>query len=123
LSDLFVNDDNDKIAAAQSADEVAKIRDEAIAKITNAEATAGLPAAAIVGMDEAIKETQRKADRRIEHLRHAEEAKSKGLPAETRENKDNFSINGTPWDAKTNPVRIAWLPGFANDRLNAAIGR
>ena len=28
-----------------------------------------------------------------------------------------------PWDAKTNPVTIGWLPAFANHWLNAKIGR
>jgi len=28
-----------------------------------------------------------------------------------------------PWDAKTNPVKIGWLPAFANHWLNVKIGR
>jgi hypothetical protein len=34
----------------------------------------------------------------------------------------NISFNGRKWDAKSNPVAMAWLPDFANDWLNTQIG-
>jgi len=33
-----------------------------------------------------------------------------------------FSFNGQPWDAKTNPVEVTWLPQAANRRINVALG-
>ena len=32
-------------------------------------------------------------------------------------------FNGKPWDAKTNPVTLSWLPAFANGWINTQIGR
>jgi hypothetical protein len=34
-----------------------------------------------------------------------------------------FNFNGRPWDAKTNPVHVDWLPAAANEQLNEWIGR
>ena len=34
-----------------------------------------------------------------------------------------ISFDGTPWDARTNPLRIGWLPEAANAKLNQQIGR
>jgi hypothetical protein len=36
---------------------------------------------------------------------------------------ESFQFNGKPWDAKTNPVTIGWLPAAANAQLNRWIGR
>jgi hypothetical protein len=124
LNNLVINDDLDKIAAAQSADEVGKLRDEAIARITAAKATPNLPDSVLQDWDKEITMLRQKSDRRIERLQRIEEAKSKGVPppSESREDRDDFSFNDVPWDAKTNPLRVSWLPAFANDRLNGAIG-
>lgn len=35
----------------------------------------------------------------------------------------DISFNDDPWDAKTNPIAVAWLPRFANNWLNAQAGR
>jgi hypothetical protein len=35
----------------------------------------------------------------------------------------NFNFNDRPWDAKTNPVTVSWLPAAANAQLNTWIGR
>src|SRR5690606_22145099 len=32
-------------------------------------------------------------------------------------------FNGRPWDPKTNPVHIGWLPQFANDWINRQVGK
>lgn len=47
--------------------------------------------------------------------------------ATTKETDDdeemNLSFNGEPWDPKTNPIAVSWLPKFANDWINAQVGR
>lgn len=38
----------------------------------------------------------------------------------------NFTIgnfNGKPWDAKSNPIAVTWLPDAANDLMNERLGR
>lgn len=35
----------------------------------------------------------------------------------------DISFNDKPWNAKTNPIAVSWLPRFANDWLNSQAGR
>lgn len=35
----------------------------------------------------------------------------------------DISFNDKPWNAKTNPIAVAWLPRFANNWLNSQAGR
>ncbi len=35
----------------------------------------------------------------------------------------DIAFNDKPWDAKTNPIAVAWLPRFANNWLNSQAGR
>ncbi|MGJ4802738.1 DUF3667 domain-containing protein [Luteimonas sp. SDU82] len=60
------------------------------------------------------------AEERIAAFRHAEE--TGGPPPIPRLHRLQFS-GSEPWDAERNPVRIASLPGFANDWINRQIGR
>ncbi|MCL1634967.1 DUF3667 domain-containing protein [Luteimonas sp. SX5] len=50
---------------------------------------------------------------------------AKATAATNDEDEEDFDIsfNGEPWDAKTNPIAVAWLPRFANDWLNSQAGR
>jgi Protein of unknown function (DUF3667) len=69
-----------------------------------------------------------KADERIKYLDAVADAKAKGIapppnvPSSDDDDDGHFQIKGKEWDAKTNPVRFDWLPAFANDRINIAIG-
>lgn len=42
---------------------------------------------------------------------------------EKGEEEDQWKFNDRPWDAKTNPVDVSFLPGFADRWLNHKIGR
>lgn len=50
---------------------------------------------------------------------------TKPTTATKNEDDDEFDIsfNDKPWDAKTNPIAVAWLPRFANNWLNSQAGR
>ena len=39
------------------------------------------------------------------------------------DNETTLSFNGREWDPKTNPLTVSWWPDFANDWLNAQVGR
>ncbi|MCW5579914.1 MAG: DUF3667 domain-containing protein [Luteimonas sp.] len=54
------------------------------------------------------------AEDRIRRLRAAEQAGQPPPPP----NVAKLSFGDGEWDAEKNPIRIAWLPGFANDWLN-----
>ncbi|MGY1519183.1 DUF3667 domain-containing protein [Luteimonas sp. A482] len=74
-------------------------------------------AAAMTASEAAIRA---QAEERIAAFRHAEQ--TNGPPPVPRLNRLQFS-GSEPWDADTNPVHIASLPGFANDWINHQIGR
>jgi hypothetical protein len=116
MSNVIVSDD---ISIAQTPEEVAKAHAELVAQLGKATG----PEAG--GVAQAIKNADKKAEQRLAYLKRVEEAKAKGAapPIDTSEDSNDVSFNDTPWDAKNNPVHVAWLPTFANDRLNAAIGR
>lgn len=62
------------------------------------------------------------AERRIRELQGLP-ASGQAAEAEALTAPDWFTIDGKPWDAATNPVRLTWLPGFANDWLNRKIAQ
>ena len=37
------------------------------------------------------------------------------------EDDDFISVGGKPWDRETNPVKVPWMPGWANDWINDEI--
>ena len=118
LSDVNMNNvviDDNGIGAAQTPAEVEKARDEIIAKYSKQ---------ADGGAGQAIKNANRKAEQRLAYLKRIEEAKTKGEPPPVDKSEDStdLNFNDVPWDAQKNPVHIAWLPAFANNHLNGAIG-
>ncbi|GAA5000968.1 DUF3667 domain-containing protein [Pseudoluteimonas lycopersici] len=117
-----INDDGDgsRIGRATTVAEVEKTRDEAIAKLDEAITKAGKSPGATVGLRAAQGEIRTDAANRIRDLQAAA-AKGEPPPPPTPA---TFSFDdGGNWDPKTNPVKVGWLPGFANDWLNAQIGR
>jgi hypothetical protein len=117
-----INDDGDgsRIGRATTVAEVERIRDEAISELDQAIAVAGKSPGAAVGLRAAQGEIRTEAANRIRALQDAA-AKGEPPPPPTQ---GTFSFgDGGNWDPKTNPLRIGWLPGFANDWVNAQIGR
>ena len=115
-----VNDGSgDRMARATTVADVEHLRDEALAKLDTARAATPVPGAR-AGIDAGAKEIRRKAQARIDALR---EAAAHGEPPPMPEAEaPTIEFDGKPWDAKTHPVRIGWLPGFANAWLNREIG-
>jgi len=118
MNGAVISDGAQEIGAAQTPEEVEKARDDVIAKFKK------LTGPAAGGAEQAIKNVNRKAENRLAHLHRVAEAKAKGEPApiDKSEDSNDLSFNDIPWDAQKNPLRVAWLPMFANDRLNGAIG-
>jgi hypothetical protein len=119
MSKAFRSDAGDKIAAAQTAQEVIAQRDLGLAEIEKAKATPGMPTGAIKGIDKAADAIRSKADRRLAHLQRIADAKAKGDAPPPAEEADEGSIvlGGTKWDPAVNPVHISWLPDAANAKL------
>ena len=114
--------DNPRIGAAATEPDVIKQRDAELARLAAArEAIPDGPGklGAEGGLGNAEVAVRRTADARIKQLREAA-AKGQSPPPPMD---DGFSFGGQPWDAKTNPLRIPGMPTFANDWLNAKVGR
>ena len=118
-ADINVNRGNDDLASATTVAEVERRRDAALAGLAEAREGAGDAPGAGIGLGAAETAVRTTADTRIRQLREAE-AKGEPPPAPTH---DGLRFNELPWDAKTNPVEIRWLPGFANDGINRLVGR
>ena len=112
--------DGSRIGRATTVAEVEKLRDDGIAKLELAIAKAGKSPAATVPLRSAEAQVRTDAANRIRALQDAT-ARGEPPPPPTPA---TFSFDdGGNWDPKTNPLRVGWLPGFANDWLNAQIGR
>lgn len=122
FGDVNINNDdsNDDIAAAATVAEVERRRDAALAGLAEGKNDLGDAPPGVEGALTAAEAVVRStAETRIRQLREAE-ARGEPPPQPTR---DGLRFNELPWDAKTNPVTVDWLPGFANAWLNAQIGR
>jgi hypothetical protein len=85
------------------------------------------------GIEKSEAKVREKASRRIAELRGAPPpaahmpaaAGTPGAkaPADAEDDIPDVTFNGRPWDPKTNPVRIGWLPRFANDWINRQVGK
>ena len=113
-------DMDDRISQATTVAEVERLRDQALEGLPRATDAEGRPAAGI----DVANETKRGlvigvAADRIAEIRRAEEA---GEPIPVDEPAKIDFGDGT-WDPDTNPVEVAFLPGFANAWINDMVGR
>lgn len=128
----FDNGDTPGISSAMTPQEVIARRNAQLAKLQSAKAITGtvIGATSAPGsvrkevaakMEKGAAKIRKEADDRLAYLQKVADAKAKGEPPPADPDLDTMSFNDKPWDAKTNPVRVSWLPDFANARLNAAI--
>jgi hypothetical protein len=122
LSDVNMNGaiiDDNEIGQAHTPEEVAKAHADYVERLSK------VTGSAAGGVEQAIKNADKKRDQRLAYLKRVDEAKAKGLPQpiDKSEDSNDLSFNDVPWDAQKNPLRVSWLPAFANERLNGAIGR
>lgn len=128
----FDDGDTPGISSAMTPQEVIARRDAALAKLQSAKAITG----AVIGatpapgdvqkevaakMEKSAAKIRKEADNRMAWLQKVADAKAKGEAPPPDPDLDTMSFNDKPWDAKTNPLRVGWLPDFANARVNAAI--
>lgn len=116
MGNAIVSDN--EIGAAMTPEDVAKAHDKVVARFRK------MTGPSAGGAEQAIKNADKKAEQRIAWLKRVEEAKAQGTPPpiDTSEDSNDLAFNDVPWDAQKNPVHISWLPEFANERLNSAIG-
>jgi hypothetical protein len=128
LDDLKFNlgDSGKGISHAQSTEDLNKRTQQALSGIESAKSAPSMPTVAKTSLDTAADTIRKQSEQRLAYLKARDEAKAKGEkpPADPQGDDDNtLSFDGTPWDPSAHPITIAWLPVFANSRLNEAVGR
>jgi hypothetical protein len=111
--------DDDSISGATTVAQVEKQRDAAIAGLEAGRAGGRDVPGLAAGLGVAEDKIRRKADARIAEFKGAA-ARGEAPP---RAKPDITFGDGKPWDAKTNPLTIDWLPSFANHWINDQIAR
>ena len=116
-------DGGDGIEQAATVAEVAQARDRLVEELEQArtEIPPGIPGAG-AGIDAGIQEIREKAEQRIAQL-EGREATPVEAPAAGDDDEPEIRFNAKPWDPVTNPVRVGWLPAFANRWINAQIAK
>jgi hypothetical protein len=114
-----VNDAGD-IESAQSITDVQTRAEKALAGFEAAKAAPNMPAAAITSLEKSQAKIQKKVDDRIAYLRARDAARESGAkppPDPNQQSDDQIEFDGKPWEPAQNPIKIAWLPAFANAQL------
>ena len=116
-------DDTNPVAGATTVQQVEQQRDAALAGLETAKAAPGMTPKALRGIDKSEQRIRASADKRLDYLRRADEAKAKGVPAppdplaEADAEDFHLTVGGQDWDPHKTPVAIGWLPGFVNKQL------
>jgi len=124
LGDGAINfGDDDAIASATTVAQVESLRDASLKKLDAARVSIpdNVPGARN-GVDAGATAIRNKAQKRIDAL-HAAAAAGEPVPPPTGDDNTISFNDGKPWDPKTNPLHVDWAPAFANDWLNAQVGR
>lgn len=118
------------VASARTPEEVQQQRDKALEGIRAGRSglnLPGVPANASKALDAAEAAVHAEAERRLTYLRAVADAAAKGLPPPrdpiAEDDDGELSFDGQPWDPKTRPITIGWLPAAGNAKLNAIAGR
>jgi hypothetical protein len=117
--------DSGDIETAPTAADVEKRVDKALAGIETAKKAGTLPPAVIESLDGSSAKIRKRADERLAYIKSRDEASARGEkpPPDPNEEKEDLMFDGKPWDPATHPIRIAWLPAFANAELNDMAAR
>lgn len=120
----FDFDGGGSLSSAQTETELRQREKAALDEIAKARSEPSLPAAALVGLDVASANIRTEAATRSAWLARKAEAEARGEKPPPDPDAMRMTLFGdTPWDPETNPVKVAWLPDFANAELNAAARR
>ncbi|HEX5305878.1 MAG TPA: DUF3667 domain-containing protein [Dyella sp.] len=112
---------------ADSPESVQRLLDAELAKIHSARATAGASATAIASTAAAEARVRTEAAQRLADLARGSDtpADSKTTPPINKAGSDPAADAANPfnsrWDSSAHPIRVPWLPEFANRRLTQAV--
>jgi hypothetical protein len=117
--------DSGDIESAPTAADVEKRVDKALAGIATAKKAGTLPPAVIESLDASSAKIRQRAEDRLAYIKSRDEASAAGMkpPVDPNEKNEDLTFDGKPWDPTAHPIRIAWLPAFANAELNDMAAR
>lgn len=129
---LHVAGPSSDVQGAATVAEVEKQRDLALAKLDEAIKKG----AEVPGLKEGLQASQKairdQAAARIKQLQAGKPAAGAGTlpgrsdvpgPPGTEGDDNDFKFNDKPWDERSNPVVVSWLPAAGNHWLNRMVGR
>lgn len=126
-TDALVSVDAGALASANSEAELIARRDQALAQIAKAKAEVTEVPGLAQSMAAAERQVMQAADRRLAQLQKAAVSPGGSLTAtedaSPPSTSPRISFGERPWDAQTNPIKIAWLPAGVNDRINHWVER
>ena len=112
------------LSSAMTEAEVRAREKVALDELAKARSAPGLPPAAVVGLDVATANVRTEAARRSAWIAAKARAEANGEKPPPDPDEARMTLFGdAPWDPEANPIRIGWLPDFANAELNAAAVR
>lgn len=98
---------------------------DSIGRLEEARKVPSLPAEDAAELDQVMTNLREQADKRRAWIKRKQEAEAKGEkpPPDPNADDGDLNFNGSVWDPVANPVRIGWLPAFANAKLNEMVVR
>jgi len=113
-------DDRDSIDRATTVAEVEAARDRALEGLDTAYNKVPDAPGVRAGIEKSQEKIRAKAGRRIAELEKKPAAEA---APDDEDDVPTFDVDGRPWDARTNPVVVGWLPGFANAWINRQVAK
>src|SRR4051812_48186912 len=114
--------DNGDIDTAQTTGDVEKRLAKSLTGIDQAIKAPEMPAATVQSLEKTRAKIQKRADDRLAYLKAREVAQAKGEKPPPDPNASNeegtLEFDGKPWDPSAHPIKVSWLPAFANAELN-----
>jgi hypothetical protein len=113
------------IENARTEAEVAERLAQAIKGVEEAKSTPAMPAEVVKRLTQSEAKVREQATRRIAWLRARDAAVGKGEapPPDPNEEESGIRFFGINLEHGAPPIRLAWLPAFANDMLNETTAR
>ena len=112
--------DADSLDQTTTVAEVRERRDRALTGLETARQAIMLAPGGSAEIDAAIAKVRTKADERLAYLKSRTDAQAKGEvpPKDPSADDGLLKFGETVWDPVADPIHIAWLPAFANAKLN-----
>ena len=114
------------VETAQTVADVQRRTAAELAGIEKALNAPGMPAGTIESLTKARDKIQKRADDRLAYLKSRDEARAKGAKAPPDPNMEDvggINLDGKTWNPAAHPLKVSWLPEFANAELNDMLVR